>query len=463
MVRILELEIQNFKNINYGKVDFRNKSSVNQHARIQEPDIVGIYGQNGSGKTALIESLDVLSYLMKGEEIPYDEYGGLIDDSTPTNLTITFFIKNNDYTYRVKYTVELKRYTEKKCIIPNIESLSYQLPGYRWKKAKSIQYNGTTDSIVSFSNDNLVIFDNFNFGVITDIKTTIEKLGLYAAGEGTSVFFCNFSIQTFTELLKDTDGDLKDMYNIIDAISFFAHCDLHVIKVSQLGYINALNTIPINAKYTIPKGSIVAKIPYKHDNFLIPEYVYNFLKRTIESINIAIRGIIPELSLALEEETKSLDKDGKTIYSIKIFSIRGNKKFSIQYESEGIKRIVSVLSLLISVYNRKETTLIIDELDSGIYEFLLGELIGVMERFAEGQLIFTSHNLRVLERLPSSGILCSTTNPNNRFIQLQGVSGNNNKRDFYIRAITLGGQKEELYSIDELEDIGYSFRKAKIH
>ena len=41
----------------------------------------------------------------------------------------------------------------------------------------------------------------------------------------------------------------------------------------------------------------------------------------------------------------------------------------------------------------------VDELDSGIYEYLLGECLEVMQDKAKGQLIFTSHNLRPLEIL----------------------------------------------------------------
>ena len=49
----------------------------------------------------------------------------------------------------------------------------------------------------------------------------------------------------------------------------------------------------------------------------------------------------------------------------------------------------------------------VDELDSGIYEYLLGECLEVMQDKAKGQLIFTSHNLRPLEILEndSSGKL----------------------------------------------------------
>ncbi len=37
---------------------------------------------------------------------------------------------------------------------------------------------------------------------------------------------------------------------------------------------------------------------------------------------------------------------------------------------------------------------------------------------------------------------------------------NHNRRDFYIRTITLGGQKEELYDETELQAMGYAFRRA---
>ena len=78
----------------------------------------------------------------------------------------------------------------------------------------------------------------------------------------------------------------------------------------------------------------------------------------------------------------------------------------------------------------------------------------------KGQLIFTSHNLRILEKLDAKNIVCSTVNPDNRYIRLTGIEKNHNKRDFYIRSITVGGQKEELYDEDDLIAMGYAFRKA---
>ena len=49
-VRIENITIENFKNVKYGTLDLTNRKK-NYRA-----SIVGVYGQNGSGKTALVNS-----------------------------------------------------------------------------------------------------------------------------------------------------------------------------------------------------------------------------------------------------------------------------------------------------------------------------------------------------------------------------------------------------------------------
>ena len=65
-----------------------------------------------------------------------------------------------------------------------------------------------------------------------------------------------------------------------------------------------------------------------------------------------------------------------------------------------------------------------------------------------------------MEKLDKKNIICSTINPENRYISLKGIEKTHNHRDFYIRTLVLGGQKEKLYDDTELQDMGYAFRKA---
>ena len=77
---------------------------------------------------------------------------------------------------------------------------------------------------------------------------------------------------------------------------------------------------------------------------------------------------------------------------------------------------------------------------------------------AKGQLVFTSHNLRPLEKLNKESLIFTTTNPKNRYIRFTNVKETNNLRSFYYREIKLGGQDEEVYKKTEKHRIAKAFR-----
>lgn len=80
-----------------------------------------------------------------------------------------------------------------------------------------------------------------------------------------------------------------------------------------------------------------------------------------------------------------------------------------------------------------------------IRAYLLGELLEILAENARGQLIFTSHNLRPLEKLSTDSLIFTTTNPKNRYYRFSGKNGRKSLRGRYYRCISLGGQRENLY------------------
>ena len=62
IVRIESITIENFKNVAQGTIDFGNKRKE------YKASILGLYGQNGSGKTALIEVLDLVKTILCGQK-----------------------------------------------------------------------------------------------------------------------------------------------------------------------------------------------------------------------------------------------------------------------------------------------------------------------------------------------------------------------------------------------------------
>ena len=177
-------------------------------------------------------------------------------------------------------------------------------------------------------------------------------------------------------------------------------------------------------------------------------------------MNIVLQQIIPGLTIDVRELGNQLLPNSIQGCQIEFVSQKNSKEIPLRYESEGIKKIISILQLLICVYNQSSITVAIDELDSGVFEYLLGELLRIISEKGKGQLIFTSHNLRPLETLDRGFIAFTTTNPQNRYIRLNNLKTNNNLRDFYYRDIVLGERKESVYERTNNSEIALAFREA---
>ena len=438
LVRIIKSELIHFKNVEYGEIRYMNYQAVENEARITNNDIVGIYGQNGSGKTAVVEALDILKYILAGQEIPYEEYEGLLYNDGTTQIITTFFVKRDERKYKTEYIVFLQANRNEKKINLISEKLTFWQRGATWKSERYVKFNNpyyNTELIA----ENIPAELDSNVKNIGDMKLAygLQNLAVYCAQKSVSLFFNSLMLTKLTD--KNTSDYLEEniLNTLVQDLSYFGNLNFQVVKVNQ-GY------LPL----------------FMNGTGMISEQLYSQLKNAIGSINIALKAIIPNLRIELRVVSEELDREGNRNILVEAYSIRDGKEFLTKYESEGIKRIISLLNYLISVYNYPEICLVVDELDSGIFEYLLGELLGVLNEEAKGQLIFTSHNLRAFEKLNIKNIICSTINPKNRYIRLVGKEKNHNPRDFYIRTITIGGQKEELYDETDLETLGYAFRRA---
>ena len=272
-----------------------------------------------------------------------------------------------------------------------------------------------------------------------------------------SYIFNNDNIKLFENTLtKETE-----IVKIIKAMQYFAKYNLFIVENDESGVINTFGIMPfsfrIEDEYGISTGVIAIKL---FDITTVDKAKLEILNKIIDQINIVVENIIPNLNIKLKNYGIETLRDGREGYRVQLLSNRDGIQIPLKYESDGIKKIISILSALIAMYNNEKIVLAVDELDAGVFEYLLGEILDVINDNCKGQFIFTSHNLRALEKLDKDSIVFTTTNQENRYIKFTSVKNTNNLRDFYLRGILLGGQKEEIYSGTNKAYISRAFRKA---
>jgi len=464
-VRIAGITIHNFKNVVNGSLSFEN---VRKDYRAS---IVGLYGQNGSGKTALIDALELLKYVLCGNTIP-EKFADYINvDSDAATLLYEFVVKTPEDTSTVSYQFCIKSvsdisgrnvdsiqpagYKKRVCICN--ELLKCPILSDKKIKIGKLIDTDTTELFLPKPKRQLLVENDKK----TDTDLLVAKK--LASAQSRSFVFSREFLGAVRGTVKESANSNKELSfyaSLIESLVNFGNHELFVINTSNSGLIS-LNTQPLVFKFTEGNmGAIGSMMIPLNEPALIPQKAKDVVIKVIRNMNVVLKQVIPGLTISVKDLGTQVLENGEEGSRIQLMSHKNSKEIPLNYESEGIKKIVSILQLLIVVYNQPSITVAIDELDSGVFEYLLGELLSIISERGKGQLIFTSHNLRPLETLDRGFIAFTTTNPRNRYVRMTNVKDNNNLRDFYYRDIMLGEQDEELYEQTNNSEIALSFREA---
>ncbi len=430
-------------------------NTVNKILSADKAEILGIYGQNGSGKTAIVDALYFLQKVMVGTDLDQSLEDYMDMDSDTAEIFADFNIFIDDIVFEIGYRLSLSR--EEKEVVISRETLSAAKNenGIRTNKTVFMDYQRDQANAIFKPQKRLDEILEENKEIKTDLivaRKMAEKSNCsYIFGESSRDIFC-----------REYKNGFQQFSVIISSLFEFALKDLFVIRNTHLGVISANFVLPMAFRIENDnmgtKGDFTVSLT---EPILVDEERKKLLETIVEQINIVLYTIIPGLQVTIKNYGKQSLNDGEEGWKLELMSKReGMKEIPIRMESEGIIKIISILNALIQAFGNPSICLVIDELDSGIFEYILGELLDIFKKSAKGQLIFTSHNLRALEMVDKESIMFSTTNPNNRYIHMKNVRESNNLRNMYIRSITLGGQSEEIYEETDSLKIARAFRKA---
>ena len=110
VVRLSSLTLTNIKNVKNGTIMM--PLSNERKFEFSRAEVLGIYGQNGSGKTAIVDALYFLQNIMTGEELDQRFIDYIDTDSINAEINAEFKIFGNNILYEVGYHIVFSKVDE---------------------------------------------------------------------------------------------------------------------------------------------------------------------------------------------------------------------------------------------------------------------------------------------------------------------------------------------------------------
>jgi hypothetical protein len=447
MIRLTRIELDGVKNIRHGAIDlYRPGRNDDGRADDEVSSVTGIYGQNGSGKTSVIEAIQMLRLLMVGEELKGERAGILVNRAGGAGSHASLHAEIQVDDTLAVYTVVLEACDTGLHVVR--ETLAVRPDGDR--RRILVDYRMARDGETGLLTPTVSPMGAWNsLTALQHADDLLRQEAALAYSQNRSLLFSKEFSTQFTRIsgllhAQDTlpaarrtalDRTLDPLLDVIGRLARFADNGIRVVTTRQgasvcFGYTPFIH------------GGRFDILDIGRPCF-VPAAIRREIERMVEQANLVLPVVIPGLKLECEMK-EDVDEAGEAGARVFLYSSRDGVRIPFWAESEGIRRIVGILSLLVRMFNETDTCIAIDEIDSGIFEVLLGDILRVLAQRGRGQLVFTAHNLRVLEVLDHKSIVFSTADPDNRFVQVANVRAGNNLRDMYIRSVSLDAENTRL-------------------
>lgn len=429
------VKVKNFKSLK--DIEFNLKKTKDKTNKL-----ISIYGENGSGKTNIVELFKLLQQLtmlrvidvniptfLKTKEENLDdltveikklsqlflnlnEYR-MIDEKEPTEIEYGFNINGNEGFYYLKFYNEI------------LEEKLYYMAGKQ--RGYLFQIKKEENNITKNLNKNIFLNEKYN----NELIDTIDKYW----GKYTFLSLLSFELAEKNKEYIERNIS-KNILDVIDKIwSMTVHVDKGTLNAISIGMTKVRKLI------NIQRGIV------KKDKL-------NEIKKYENILNIFFTQAYADIK---EVKYKMNEKDDKIEYELYFYKMIGGRIKSIpsRLESDGTRRILNQFDTLIG--SLLGETVIIDEIDNGIHDVLMKNIIMSIKDEITGQLIITTHNTLLLEVLPKENIyILSTDHNGNKAINCikeygMKIQRNNNARDLYFKGIFGGIPMTDFIDFEEIK------------
>ncbi len=369
MLFLLSLSVSGIKNIeNKIQIEFCGKT-VDKSFTPEKYNVKGIYGENGSGKTAIISSIGIVK-----EFIFNNNY--LRDSQNQRLLTELINKSTREFCFRCEFFTTIEHFIifeyevcfafdENDEVYVSRESLSYKL-------------NNRKNRL-----NPIFLCENGHF-----LKLEIEEPLRQEIDEKTRNLLTKQSAfyQLFSIVGKDPASTTRT-YLFVYSMLFFLFTDVYFDKEdTHEGYLQKIKLNTLKNSLSSDELLDVLWEETPSTGRMIPVKGFSNYELKIKKLESFIRLFKPELNKIIID--KKINKD---FFECELILDYGKYKINREFESNGIKKIMELFDAFTKASDG--FVIFIDEMDSNINDIYLCKLIEYFKDYGKGQLCFTSHNI----------------------------------------------------------------------
>ena len=362
-------------------------------------NVKAIYGPNGSGKSGIMSALYIYKEIMQnnnGINAPW--LTSLIRESiNQSTKKLSFEIVFSNYLKDntpicYKHYLEISNTNKGICITK--EAL-YELKGRIINDEYFKEIYRVEDGILRYLavkgniEDEPVYKYSVNLLDKCPLVVALSKLNASKAEEGNDDVFCAlaflflFTFDLVVELSKEDTH--MSYFSRKSAIEKFNKLDINNPEDTSVFVNNVLGLRD--------KENIILPTPGAE---LVDRTEYNEYKKELGDLLDFIKIFKPSL-ISIDDDCREYDENN---YLCKKIFIYKEAKIDLEFESTGIKKLVSLYNALKACANGK--VVFIDEMDANLHDVYFTKLIEFFKYDGKGQLCFTTHNLEPIEILKSN-------------------------------------------------------------
>lgn len=428
-IRFTSLEIENFSCVKKGSVSMDGGNLISS-------DILGVYGQNGSGKSALVNAFAFLRLLLCGagiEEISDYVRAGEDSASFKASFVILAGRRKKIFEYYVKVIQNQKEsggwyVSEEKAVVSDYDSpknrMTFEYSAF--DSPSFVKPASLAGEFIRHIGKNPGLSDDTTPDLFFPLQRELSR------HYKTSYLFHPKMLSLYGAFGSSSEDETLADYMLL--MNGYALRYLFVMNDSYLqGPMQKDEKVPVvlpNQIFSSPGRMGYFAINLNGPTFARETESDDFLT-FIGQINFFLKALCPDTELFARklDNIESSRPDG-TFYQV--FTKKDGLEIPIKFESLGIKKLISLVNVLVLVYINPCVLIIVDEFDSSLHECVLHNFLKAFKEGGKGQLLFTSNNLYPMELLEKSQCCFTTVNAENRYVKLKYVRPNNNLRSLYL-------------------------------